>query len=216
MNTTDLLAKLNQALIDAENAIETRVLLKAGADAKAKSEGYNITALMCATSDEQTRLLLDAGAVVNTMNHEGYTALMYAKTAEQTRLLLKAGANVNVTSNCGDTALSCACNTEQKKLIQDAIDAKDKIPTEPFSQKIEDAISVVDGVGLHSCMGDFRYFLTNRKGDSYLDAFLKAKISRDNARAEHIKRENSIDDAMDTLYIVIGEYLISNGIYVSL
>ena len=43
-------------------------------------------------------------------------------------------------------------------------------------------------------MGDFRYFLTDRNGDSYLDAFTKAKKWLANARAEHVKREDSIDN----------------------
>ena len=86
MNDTN---NLNEKLIYAETAEETKVLIKAGADVNAK-DNFGRTALMFAETPEQTKVLIDAGADVNANIDTGATALIYAKTQEQKELLLNA------------------------------------------------------------------------------------------------------------------------------
>lgn len=106
---------LNDELIDAArdgdcNRVES--LLKAGADANAKSE-YGWTTLMEAAESghvEVAELLLKHGADVNAKNenHYGWTALKWAAGNGHTKVvevLLKHGANVNQKDNFGNTAL---------------------------------------------------------------------------------------------------------------
>ena len=94
-------------------------------------KGIGETALMCAQTAEQTKLLLENGADVNAKNKFGETALMRAKTAEQTKLLIDHGADVNAKDKYGRTALMFAAdrgNIEQIKLLIDAgadVNAKD-------------------------------------------------------------------------------------------
>ena len=72
-----------------------KLLIDAGAYVKERYERNNkggFTALMYATTAEQTRLLIKAGANVNQTDCWGHSVLEHARTAEQARLLIKAGA----------------------------------------------------------------------------------------------------------------------------
>lgn len=76
--------------------------------------------LLRATTAEETKKALEAGADVNARDEDGETALMCAITPEQTKLLIAAGADVNARSEYGDTALICALTDEQAILLIDA------------------------------------------------------------------------------------------------
>lgn len=78
------------------------------------------TALMLAYDEEETRILIEAGANVNLKDDLGKTALMYAENAEQTKLLLDAGADVNAKDDLGFTALMFAQTSEQIDLLLNA------------------------------------------------------------------------------------------------
>ena len=85
-----------------------KLLLAAGADAKVKNS-FDATALMWGiTNLEKVRLLVDAGAEVNTRSKQGMTPLLIAASnagsIEIVRLLLAKGADVNATRASGTTA----------------------------------------------------------------------------------------------------------------
>lgn len=85
---------LSSALINSENADETKRLIESGVDVNTRNI-HGDTALMRAKTAEQTKLLLKAGANVNDTDIYGRIALMFAKSEEQTRLLVEANAKAN-------------------------------------------------------------------------------------------------------------------------
>lgn len=110
------------ALLVAQNAAQTMLLLRAGADPNLTDYCWN-TPLQYSRDVHQTALLLSAGARVNTQNCNGISALSMAKK-RQIELLLLAGADVNIRSHRGKAYLD-----EHKSLSKEqdlAIQAEDK------------------------------------------------------------------------------------------
>jgi ankyrin repeat protein len=97
------------------------VLLKAGAEVNAKSDGYGATSLhLAAQSNENPEVisvLLKAGAEVNAKNNDyGFTPLQFAarlnENPEVISVLLKAGADPNLRNIDGRSALDYARKNE--------------------------------------------------------------------------------------------------------
>lgn len=97
--------------VEDNNIIETKVLLKLGADIETKEPWLGKTALMIASSKnfvEMTQLLLNKGAKIEAQNKDGFTPLIWAvwtnslKTAD---LLLKKGAKIEAKTKTGDNVL---------------------------------------------------------------------------------------------------------------
>jgi ankyrin repeat protein len=98
------------------------LLLKAGADINAKTNGGDtalvIAAKFCRTGI--TELLLNAGAEVNAKDKEGSTALMMAasnRSKETVKLLLDRGADVHAKDNVGATALMQAATYGRRHIV---------------------------------------------------------------------------------------------------
>jgi ankyrin repeat protein len=64
------------------------------------------------------KLLIDAGADLNTKDDDGWTALMYADDVQRTELLLKTGADMTVKSKDGKTALTLAIENQQEEIAK--------------------------------------------------------------------------------------------------
>jgi ankyrin repeat protein len=90
-----------------------RLLLQAGADANAETEGEKYTALIIALVRgyaQAVKLLIEAGADVNAQLQDewGYTALMFASEKgdeELVKILIEAGANIDARDKRSGTAL---------------------------------------------------------------------------------------------------------------
>ena len=95
-------AEIRQALADGANP---------NAEIGVQGSDETDTALCSAAMLDNTevlRLLLAAGAKVNTVARAGRTALMYARSAAAVRILVEAGANLDVQDEDGQTALMSA------------------------------------------------------------------------------------------------------------
>ena len=99
-----------------------KMLLAAGADAKAKN-AFDATALMWGVvNPEKVRLLLDAGADVNARSRQGMTPLLIAASnagsMEIVRLLAAKGADVKAASGSNMTALVAAANANDLDMVR--------------------------------------------------------------------------------------------------
>ena len=101
------------------------VLLKAGADIKARSNS-GTTALMAAAGDQSPEVitvLLKAGSDINAHNGAGATALMYAAGVNQNpeviMMLLKAGADAKAKDSIGQTAFDYAQDNANHAQLKD-------------------------------------------------------------------------------------------------
>jgi ankyrin repeat protein len=99
-------------------------LLQEGADAKCKTEKYNMTVLMRAAKSgvhEAMKLLINKGADVNAKDNNGKTVTMYAVVdAEAMRILIENGANLNASDNKGKTVLTYA-KEMAKEMVNDRL-----------------------------------------------------------------------------------------------
>jgi len=106
--------------MDSETPGLIRVLLDAGADARAKdSDGK--TALMFAAQRGNlaaVQTLIDAGADLNATDDDGWTPMMFADEAEVVRLLLNAGADLTIKNKDGETALGMARKYDQTEVVK--------------------------------------------------------------------------------------------------
>jgi ankyrin repeat protein len=113
---------LDHALVSATNHEDlklVRVLLKAGASANAKDDDK--TVLMIAAENgkpEIIKVLVDAGAELDSVNDSGWTALMFANDVENVRVLLNAGADMSIKNKDGLTALGMAIKYEQEDSVK--------------------------------------------------------------------------------------------------
>lgn len=107
---TEINAALMSALFGGHVDIAA-LLLEKGADAGAKSDPFEITALIIAVAagrGDMVKILIDNGANVNQGGHEGTTPLIMAVEkghADVVKLLLTEGADVNAKDNDDMTAL---------------------------------------------------------------------------------------------------------------
>jgi ankyrin repeat protein len=106
--------------MDTEAPSVVRILLDAGADARAKdSDGK--TALMLAARHgnlSTVQTLIDAGADLNATDDDGWTALMFVDEAEVARVLLNAGADFTIKNKDGETALGMARKYEKTEVVK--------------------------------------------------------------------------------------------------
>ena len=97
-------------------------LIRNGADLSVHTEHFERTALIIATTYNNTKLaqaLLDHGADVNATDCNGNTALIYAASTgylDMIRILLDHGANINATNDEGNTALMIAAEGKAHRL----------------------------------------------------------------------------------------------------
>ncbi len=99
-----------------------RMLLAAGADAKAKN-AFDATALLWGlTNPEKVRLLVDAGADVNARSKQSMTPLLIAAnnggSIEIARLLVAKGADAKAASEFGTTGLLAAANANDLEMAR--------------------------------------------------------------------------------------------------
>lgn len=103
-----------------DGGIETmRLLLEAGSPVDTQSDTGE-TALMLAIEPSDVKLLLDHGALINQVNHQGWTAVMiaaYRGNTESVRVLLDHGTSLDVQSGAGDTALTLAQKEDHESVI---------------------------------------------------------------------------------------------------
>ncbi len=98
-----------------------RILLKAGADPKARNQAGATPLTYAAWSFEKTRLLVENGAEVNTAENGGVTPLMVAASVQgniaTVRYLIEKGANVRVLDGLhGDALMRAASMSDPETL----------------------------------------------------------------------------------------------------
>ena len=90
----------------------------------------------CVECVEIVKLLINAGAIIDLRDRNGYTALIHAAIGEEgetnemnmnryiqiAKLLIDAGADINIQDNRGLTALMHACINERAKMVSFLID----------------------------------------------------------------------------------------------
>ena len=97
------------------------ILIKQGqANIHIGSEEDQTTPLHASKNSQITKLLIDAGADVHSVDLYGRQPLHFAKDAEMTRLLIEAGAEVNSKDNEGWTPLHFAKNTKIAEVLIEA------------------------------------------------------------------------------------------------
>ena len=85
---------------------------------------YNCTVLDCAVKERRpavVRVLIDAGAYIDTKNEDGHSPLHCASTSgalEVVKVLVEAGAGVNVTDNEGRTCLLLAASNRHTWIVR--------------------------------------------------------------------------------------------------
>jgi hypothetical protein len=98
-----------------------RQLLNHGADVNAKDAGLNSALIIGAANPEIVRLLVERGALVNTVNNMGETPLMIAvgkQNDEGIRILVRHGASVNAANNNGKTPLMSAAAEQNIEAVR--------------------------------------------------------------------------------------------------
>jgi ankyrin repeat protein len=115
--------ELNQALevaIRNEDLDSVRTFIAAGADVNVKSDANDTTLLMQASEKakpEVLKVLIHAGADLNSVDDGGWTAIMHADEVENVRLLINAGADMTIRTKDGLTALGMALKYEQPEIV---------------------------------------------------------------------------------------------------
>jgi len=86
----------------------TRMLIANGADVNARDRVYGNTLLHHVPDADTAKVLIDAGARLNILNHQGQTPLMLTLDEEVARMLVNAGADISLVDKNGKTALDMA------------------------------------------------------------------------------------------------------------
>ena len=120
-----------ETAVRVNNAALVRLLLAAGADARAKNLLYRAAAGPSLTDEDENphpertseilQLLLDKGA--NAKSPEGDNALLVANSVEKVKLLLARGANPNTTGPYGSTPLMAAADRGYNQIVEALLSA---------------------------------------------------------------------------------------------
>lgn len=146
--------QLNRALVDAvvmRDIARVRELLEQGADVNARVNEHEETPLILAAKfagADMMRLLLEAGARVDTRDAWGRTSLFYAPiTSEGFGVLLRAGADVHARDEEGHTILMRSVS-ESASLAE--VEELLKLGVDPDARDIdgETALDMADSLGL--------------------------------------------------------------------
>lgn len=106
------------ALHLADKPEDVKFLIKLGAKVDINIDGHGCDAFIHSKSLEKSKILLEAGADVNSRTFNGVTALMMAKDLEQVKFLIDNGADVNAKCIDGTTAIKNASPEKRKLLIE--------------------------------------------------------------------------------------------------
>lgn len=117
---------------------------------------------------EIVKLLIKAGAYVNTKNSTHSTLLMLAVKKDNTdiaQLLIEAGADVNVINHFGETALINALKRENFELLYPLVKANANIPDKYYLELLD--IASRTGYEYAACKSDMSFLIINPKQTSF-------------------------------------------------